>query len=50
MARKKTKTTKRRRAVKDLTARKAGSKVKGGGPGAGKVNVQDLSFTHYREL
>ena len=45
MKRKKTQKTKRR-AVNDLMTRKAGSKVKGGGPGAGKVNVQDLSFTH----
>jgi hypothetical protein len=47
MKRKKSKTTKRRRAVRDLTTRTAGSS-KGKGLGAGKVNVGDLSFTHYQ--
>jgi hypothetical protein len=40
----------RRRATGDLPARRAGAvtgKTKGTGGGAGKVNVQDLSFTHY---
>ena len=38
------------RATRDLPARRAGAitgKTKGTGGGAGKVNVQDLSFTHY---
>jgi hypothetical protein len=48
MKRKKSKTTKQRRAVKDLTTRKAGPiKGKGANLGAGKVNVADLSFTHH---
>ena len=40
----------RRRATRDLPARRVGAvtgKTKGTGGGAGKVNVQDLSFTHY---
>jgi len=40
----------RRRATRDLPARKAGAvtgKAQSKGGGAGKVNVQDLSFTHY---
>ena len=40
----------RRRATRDLPARKAGAvkgQTKTTGGGAGKVNVQDLSFTHY---
>ena len=47
MKRKKSKTTKRRRAVRDLTTRKAGP-IKGKGLGAGKVNVGDLAFKHYQ--
>ena len=49
MKEKKTTKAKLRSAVKDLTARKAApTKGKHGtGGGAGKVNVQDLSFTHY---
>lgn len=41
----------RRRATRDLPARKAGA-VKGQkttGGGAGKVNVGDLAFTHYQD-
>jgi len=51
MKRKKSTKPKRRRAVRDLTTRTAGP-VKGKhgtGGGAGKVNVQDLSFTHYHD-
>jgi len=43
---------KARRATRDLTARKAGAvkgQTKTTGGGAGKVNVQDLAFTHYQD-
>ena len=43
---------KARRATRDLTARKAGAvkgQTKTTGGGAGKVNVQDMSFAHYQD-